>query len=444
MKLPKPPRPLDALFPILALALLSPLLSLYERPVQDRDFGSLGGGSADFASYYLGSLALVRGFDPYLNGRPEFKDPWQREISIDGVAVGQYYLPGHYLAFAPLAWMYGDNWEKAASAYFKLHAALLVFLAWLVATGARGGDPLDPQAGGGKVWRMWAFTMVLLGLQIGVRLGLERGQSDALQSVLLWGGVLAAARGRLAVAAFLLVAGASFKGYGLVLLLGLGLSRIGKSDFGSFLAGGLAAGLPILGLSWSFLSVSLRVALHQSEDFSFHWMNHSFKHLGWAIGPGFADPVRYFLSILALAAALLWWNRYRVARTADLQESTVPLVVAATLSIAAMLGYSGTSAPYNLVLVLPGLVWLGAWLAAEPGAAATTREFLFSVAFFLIVLDRTPVRRFAPAAYGLVLLVVWGLVSLRGRDLQGSHRGLPGRVVREDDPLGPASQIRAT
>jgi hypothetical protein len=416
MKLPKPPRPLDALFPVLALILLWPALSRYERPVQDRDFGSLGGGSADFASYYLGSLALVRGFDPYLNGRPEFRDPWQREISIDGVAVGQYYLPGHYLAFAPLAWMYGDRWEQASSAYFKLHAALLVLLAWLVSVGARGGSPLGPNARGGEVWRRFAVTMILLGLHVGVRLGLERGQSDALQAVLLWGGVLAAARGHIAGAAFLFVAGASFKGYGLILLVGLGLSRIGRRDFGAFLAGGLAAGLPILGLTWPFLSTSLRVVLHQSEDFSFHWMNHSFKHVGWAIAPGFADPIRYLLSLVALVAALLWWNRDRWARQADPQQSTTPLVMAATLSIAAMLGYSGTSAPYNLVLVLPGLVWLGARLAAEPGPLSPTLEGLFSVSFLLIALDRTPFRQFAPAAYGLVLLVVWSLFSVRGRD----------------------------
>ena len=407
-------RPLDALFPLLALILLWPILARYERPVQDRDFASFDGGSTDFACNYLGSLAFIRGFDPYLNGRPEFRDPWRREIQMDGVAVSQYYLPGHYVAFAPLAWIYGDDWQRAARAYFWLHLALLVLLAWIVATGARGKAASRDAYDVGRVWRLWALTLILFGLHVGVRLGLERGQSDVIQSVLLWGGVVCAAQGQMALAAFLLVAGTSFKGYGAILVLGLGLSCLGRRDFRAFLLGGLAAGLPILALTWPFVLTSLRVALYKSGDFSYHWTIHSFKHVGWAISPALADPVRYLLSLISLATAIVCWIRYRAARAAGQEESTARLVVAATVSIAAMVGFSAGSHIYNLVLILPGLVWIADMARAGERPLSGNHEALFAAAFLMIVL-RTPVRLFAPAAYGLVLLVAWCLLSVRSR-----------------------------
>jgi hypothetical protein len=90
-------------------------------------------------------------------------------------------------------------------------------------------------------------------------------------------------------------------------------------------------------------------------------------------------------------------------------------VVAATASLATMLGFSATSAPYNLVLVLPGLLWLGV-LVRTPGTPLFGRkEGLFALSLLLIVIGRTGIRQFAPAAYGLVLLVSWCLLISRPR-----------------------------
>jgi hypothetical protein len=407
-------RPLDLLTPLLTIALLWPIVARYERPVQDRDFASLGGGSADFASYYLGSLALVRGYDPYLNGREEFRDPWRREIEVEGVPVGQYYLPGHYLVFAPLAWMYGERWEAAATTYFWIHIVLLMVLAWLVTCLLTGQTRVPgSEADVRERLRSWAILSILLGLQFGVRLGLERGQSDALQAVLLWGGVLAAAWGHMALAGFVLVIGTSMKGYGGVLLLGLLVACAGDRAFKKLLIGSLVGLVPLVVLTAPFAATGLRVALYQSADFSFHWMNHSFKHVGFAISPSAAEVVRYALSLLALVAtAALWW-RYRTARTAENENAGSALLLAATASIALLLGFSATSAPYNLVLVLPGLACIFELVRRGMVPRSNATEALFAAAFFLIVLNRTPLKSFAPTAYGLALLTLWFALQAR-------------------------------
>lgn len=420
------PRPLDALFPLIALILLWPMVAKYERPIQDRDFASYDGGSTDFICNYLGSLAFIRGFDPYLNGRPEFRDPWRREIVMDGVPVSQYYLPGHYVALAPLAWIYGDDWETASRAYFRLHLLLIVVLAWVVAWGARRAvGSREPRDSGG-VWRLWAATLVLFGLHVGVRVGLERGQSDVIQALLLWGGVVLAAQSQMALAGFLVVAGTSLKGYGAILALGLALSWVGRREFRALLLGGLAAGLPLLALTWPFVLTSLRVALHKSGDFSYHWTVHGFKHIGWAIAPGFADPFRYVVSLASFAVAAMCWLRYRDARDVDSLEKKARLVVAATASVAAMVGFSSSSHTYNLILVLPGLVFLADLMREQRTTLSGHWEALFASAFLMIVL-RTPFRHFAPASYGLVLLVLWCASNARSRD-KGSLVALaPGR-----------------
>jgi hypothetical protein len=424
-------RPLDLLPPLLAIALLWPVVARYERPVQDRDFASLGGGSADFASYYLGSLALVRGFDPYLNGREEFRDPWHREIEVEGVTVGQYYLPGHYLVFAPLAWIYGERWEAAATTYFWIHVGLLMVLAWLVTCLLAGRIRVpESDADIGERLGLWALVSILLGLQFGVRLGLERGQSDALQSALLWGGVLAAAWGQMALAGFVLVIGTSMKGYGGVLLLGLVISCAGDGGFKKLLIGSLAGLVPLMAFTAPFAATGLRVALYQSADFSFHWMNHSFKHVGFALSPSVAEFVRYALSLLTLAAtAALWW-RYRTARTAGSENACSALILAATASIALMLGFSATSAPYNLVLVLPGLACIFELIRRRTIPISTMSEALFAAAFFLIALNRTTLKSFAPAAYGLMLLALW--LAWQGR--AGAAR----------EPVGPGGVLSVT
>ena len=112
---------------------------------------------------------------------------------------------------------------------------------------------------------------------------------------------------------------------------------------------------------------------------------------------------------------MMCWKRYRDGRALDPRESTARLVVAATASIAAMVGFSASSHAYNLILLLPGLVWLTDLMRERGTTVFGNREALFATAFLMIVL-RTPLRRFAPAAYGLVLLVIWSLLSARRSD----------------------------
>jgi hypothetical protein len=218
----------------------------------------------------------------------------------------------------------------------------------------------------------------------------------------------------MALAGFLVVAGTSLKGYGAILVAGLGLSWAGRREFRALLLGGLAAALPILALTWPFALTGLRVTLYKSDDFSFHWTVHGFKHIGWAIAPGFADPFRYVMSLVSFLAAAMCWNRYREARDADPRETTTRLVVAATASIAAMVGFSASSHAYNLILVLPGLVWLADLMRERGTTPFGNWEAMFACAFLMMVL-RTPFRHFAPAAYGLVLLVIWCLLSARSK-----------------------------
>jgi hypothetical protein len=294
---------------------------------------------------------------------------------------------------------------------------LIVLLAWIVAWGARGLVPSGESGDSNGVWRLWAATLVLFALHVGVRVGLERGQSDVIQGVLLWGGVVLAAQGQMALAGFLLVAGTSLKGYGLLLVLGLVLASVGRTGFRALLAGGLAAGLPILVWTWPYVLTGLRVVLYKSGDFSYHWTVHGFKHIGWAISPGVADPFRYLMSAIAFAAAAMCWRLYRHRPSADARESLARLVVAATVSIAAMVGFSGSSHAYNLILVLPGLVWLAELVRERDTTLFGNREGLFASAFLMMVL-RTPFRKFAPAAYGLVLLVVWSLLIARSQGVR--------------------------
>ena len=425
-------RPLDLLWPLIALILVWPVVLRFLPPVQDRDFASFDGGSTDFACNYLGSLAFIRGFDPHLNGRPEFRDPWRREIQMEGVAVSQYYLPGHFIALAPLAWIYGDDWEAASRTYFWLHLILLALLAWIVAAAALRSSGPEGAHRFGRTGFVSAITFVLFCLHVGIRVGLERGQSDVIQAVLIWGGVALAASGQMALAGFLLVAGTSLKGYGVVLLLGLAVASFGRSGFRSFLLGSLAAGLPILALTWPFVLTGLKVALYKSGDFSYHWTVHGFKHIGWAISPEWADALRLFLSLMSLIVSIACWAGYRRALVERPDESTARLVIAAAASVTTTVGFSASSHAYNLVLILPALIWITHLIEADLRPPGRSHEALFAVTFLMLVL-RTPLRHFAPAAYGLALLMIWCLLTLRtgsggsltsGGSLEGAAPGV--------------------
>jgi len=318
--------------------------------------GYYAGGQVDFSLPYLGARALLAGENPYTTQNPEFMHKLIPGEIINGKVYTQLYPPGHLLTYVPLAWVYGPDTVAAGRCFVIISMVLLVgigLLTWRLVQRARG-EPVSP---------LFAFLAVAsLTLQPGVQLGLERGQSDILTSLLCWGAMFSVIHRAFGLAAFLTAWAVNVKAYPILFAAGIGVLMLRRKAFGRALLGALAALAVFLLPAVRFLDDGFQGTLHRSNMFWPAWFNHSFKNLVYhTLSPAAADAGRLILTFFAVLVAGVWGWRARQYLDVDRSPMAVlSLAIFGTTSLAAVLGYSALSVSYNLILTLPGVVVLAA------------------------------------------------------------------------------------
>jgi hypothetical protein len=398
---------------VVCLSLWADLLR-FRVPVGERFARWLGTGAADFSAAYSGARALVNGLDPYAADLPEkFRDPWQRETVVGEIRSSHIYLPTYYLFHAPLVLAYKGRIERAARAWFVLNLCALAALVWL----ASRVQSLIARAHDVGTAAALLFLALGLSLHFGTQLGLERGQSDLMTSLLCWSAVLLAWQRRAGPALALAVLAALLKGYGLLFAVGLGFAFRGRSRRHAAVgaAGALVAFLlPVA----RYLPEGVALARAHSDDFSATWINHGFRNLAFHVSPALAVPGRLLLTVAALAATAVCWLLLRRTLGDDRRESSaVPLVLFAVTSLGTMIGYSSLSNAYDMILIMPGALILGVtqtdWI--EGLGLGPAAEHLLAGALVLaltcLYLPRSVGASFSPASLGLVVLLLSAAAS---------------------------------
>ena len=386
-----------------ALLAVYTTLARFDFPVGEKFIRPMRPGAGDLVMPFNGARALVLGVDPYHNDLRALDDPYRRDVEKQVVGGRVYrvaYLAPHLLLDVPLVLASGGQLEPAARLWFALN---LAFLAALVAVAWR----LARRFTAGSAAEIVPLLGVALSVNVATSLGLDRGQSDLLTSLLSWGGVALALSGWPAVALALVASATVLKGYAALLLVVL----LGASPTRRALLRGLA-GAGVAAVAWlapvaSHVADGLVAARARASEFEPIWYNHSFKNLAFELAPTLAEPGRIALTLLAITSTALCAWQSRRARAAR----TLWLTLASTCALAAVIGWSGSSYEYNLVLVLPGA------LAASLGHAALSRALGLdapshralgtALVFmtFLLFVGRFGSMYASPSAYGLAVLV---------------------------------------
>ena len=392
---------------MLCLEALYTDLSRFEGPIGEKYLATIiQPGGADFVAAFNGSLALLRGANPYSHHIEDLADPLGRETIIAGRWYNSIYLPTHLATYVPLAVVTSGAKRKAVHLWFALNLVWLVGLsavtAKLLAEVTR--EDFDP-----------LLALVLLfffASTPAVELLLERGQSDLFTALLVWGAVLLALRDRWFAAVFFSTWALLMKGYPVLFLAGLGLFGLRRRK-GPTLAGFLAAIVILLLPVVRYLPIGLEAARARSELFLNTWYSHGFQNLVYELAPQYARPGALVLTAIGAAGALLCWiQAWRSGEGGALSLSWTILFT--IVSFATMVGYSAASHTYNLILVLPGTVVIALGqrellrtLGNEPARSALGMALLLTLSCLILVKTRSPT--FPLASVGLVGVNLIGL-----------------------------------
>jgi len=391
-------------------------------PVGDKFFFHMYPGGGDFVYPYNGARALLAGVDPYTHDVPELFDPWGRDEPVNGIIFRQFYPPSHLAAYVPLVLITDGNFRAASRLWFHLNLLGLLTLSLvsclLVA----------------RVFR-WSYTFEMYGAMLfpsmlfalcmnqGVAIGLERGQSDIFTATLCWVGVLAWLCEKRFLPLLLVVTAALFKGY--AILFALGLCLLGLIEGRRLLPIFAGAILPILILVVPVLEhfpKGVDATIYRADKFWNIWYNHGFKNLIYNVSTEFAAVGNFLLFALTTSvAALVWWRLSR----AEPETKPMWMVLFACASLTAMLGVSGLSVSYNLILILPGILVLIATQKKLAVASSLGNEgllgLLLGLAGLSLVVLRLNSDTFPIASIGLLCIVfVSGLVALTAARAAGS------------------------
>jgi len=407
------------LWAALALALVAATvigadLDRFRNPLGERYVPPEPPGQIDFSYAYLGARALLARVNPYQNDTDEFTSPIFKHIVVNGVRYKQIYPPGQLLLYVPLAFWKGDDWKSAARVWFRVNLVALGVLGvvtWALLQRVVAA-PLSP------VWILGFSTC--LALSGGVELGLERGQSEIFTAALCWGAVVCALRGKVATAAFLSVWAASIKGYPVLFTAGLLLLVLGRLTWRRTLASTAVAVVLFIVPGLPFARDAIRSARFRAAMFWPHWYNHGFMNAVKMVAPEWATRGRLLLSAFALLVTFAAWVQARRASARGAAANrAVWLVVFATASLGAMIGYSALSVSYNLVLILPGVLALvmgqarvidelalPGWARHALGAALLGTSFLLFVHRLGGQGPTAAAKGFPATAFGLVALFI--------------------------------------
>lgn len=371
----------------------------------------------DFTSYYVAAAAVVEGKGRALYA-PDTPDDilakavspseWRSLADARGVRDANYYLypPFFALLVSPLALTaYGaahDLW------YLVNAAALGGFLVWLVRSSPAPAAPAET-----------ALAVVLAALAWPSLFTFGAGQANFLILLLIFGGLLAAERGREAISGLALAAAAAVK-LTPALLPAYFLWRR-RRRIAAWAAAGAAA-LALLGIAAAGWEANRLYATGMAPLLSrgcAHWVNQSISALlsrlegvsmfDWSVAPASAA-----VRTGSLAAALGF-----VAAAAALTRGASPaaLRIEFALVLVTTLFVSPISWIHHAVLVLPAIVFLaGSWI--REGRLTWGRAIGLAAAFTLVGIYLKPpgllqAKLLTPlASYHLAgQVLLWGLLA---------------------------------
>jgi hypothetical protein len=415
---PLPRSALAAAALIAGLALWSDL-SRFRDPLGEKYAApAIAPGAADFIVTFQGARALAMGVDPYRNRLEELRDPWHREVMVEGVLTSQFHLPTHLWIYLPLVHLTGGDPRKAGRIWFAINLLILLGLAAITAGLAGEAAGLDA----GARLALFFFSAVALSLHGGSQLGLERGQSDFLAALLCWGAVALVLRGQAALPMFLAVFAALLKGYAAPFALALFLILDGRRMLRA-LAGAAAAVLLLFAPVARYLPEALdnlRVLFSQAPHGA-AWYKVSFRSLFHALWPAAERELALALvAICALACALATLRARREPGRA------LPLSMMAVATLGTVIGMSSVGYDYLLVLVLPGAILLALAhpaISRSPLLAAAVLASLFCLYKLQLFSPKLPLG--AVGLFGLIALA--GISAIWPRSPPGpAARSLPG------------------
>jgi hypothetical protein len=389
---------------VLSLTVLYTDLSRFAGPIGDAYLPSImQPGGADFAYPYNGARALLMRVNPYHNNVPELRDPFGR--ALDGLG----YPPSHFVIYLPIALIAKSDRLLANRILFHCNLVWLTVLAFVSWRLLRKLVP----AAADSLWLLLPFFLFIFTLGSGTLVLLERGQSDALTSLLCWSAVLLSFRRRWFLAMFLATWATMIKGYPVLFLPGFGLLGLTRSHWKATILGGVAAFLIFLAPVVRYLPAALAVMTNRSGMFWPVWYNHSFKNLAYAISPAWASSGHKLFTGLGLVVTVLCWIRAR--RAEDPTDRLAWLTLFTTCALGTMLGYSSLSCPYNDIIVLPGAVFMALnqrrllALAGAPPGFAWVLGAMLALATSLLLMEKVGSETFPGGAVGLL-----GIVGISG------------------------------
>ncbi len=403
-----------AILAVVCVTVLYADLGRLVNPIGEKDLPGFPPGQNDFSLVFVGAQALVAGVNPYRNDRKDLVAPFHSPWDVGGTMYKQVYPPTSMLILVPLAWITHD-WMKAGRIWFHLSLLVLAGLAAIAwALLRRLGDPtLSP---------LWiAVLFVCLALNVGVELGLERGQLENLMACMSWGALLLFVRRNYASAMFLIVGATAIKGYPALLAAGLGLLALDRRSWKRALAGGLLGLVVFLLPVARYLGDGVKAVLYRTGMFWDFWYNNSFRNVVNSVAPSWAGPGARVLSLIALAATgLCWWNARRAMRAGS-PRFELWLILFATCAMTTMIGVSTLSVCYDVILMLPGALLVGlahGRLAGELALSSRAAHALGAallVTIFLLFVYRIDLGKVHTSRSGLPAagfgLVAWSLVA---------------------------------
>jgi hypothetical protein len=352
-------------------------------------------------------------------GAADFRPLYEATRGGKPVAWGGALPPG-LAALYPLRWLFGDQTDRAADAWFFLD---LVFLGVLAAIAFSLCRDLATAAHPANVPAFaWAL---LIPLSFPAMVALDRGSVAIPQSTLLWAAIGCAARERPRAAAALAVWGGSIAlpglGLGVFLLLYL-LTLPGRGKTVS--AAGLAAGFLILcrpELWAEAIGDAIRTDVIPAAS---SWRNCGGGYLLHSLGIAAGGPIRCLLAAGLLGLAL--W-RCRRARRAAPAQALPELVSGAVLCIAAGLACRSAADPDALLPLLPGLLPLIVTFDSRLAGARLGPRALHGaglgagIGAVLLGCPDCLGSRFPAAAIGVFLLIALNLSLLSRADLRAGQ-----------------------
>ena len=341
-----------ALYAACAAVMLTSL-GRYLPPAGDRFIDLLKPGSADLIPSVNAANALIEGKNPYRTPDSFVVDPYAASRgSNEGISY--LYPPSHALLYVPIVYLAHGDYAHVQRLQFVLELACLVAIAiavaWLL------GDMLVLD--GGALLAMASVVCLLLGLNVGNQLGIERGQSDVVTAALGWWALVAFQRRWLVFSAFLCTASVLLKGYGIVFAVGLIAIAMRLSWRRTMLGATAAIALLFVPVA-RYLPDSIAAYRIRSAMFWSSWTNQSFANLAHYVGVP-REQGRITFAVAALACTVAAWSALsrRVALEHDRSGRAFWGTVFATASFSTVLGYSLNCIAYSCIITMPGVLVL--------------------------------------------------------------------------------------